>query len=186
AVAATATPLAASQRLGPLLEVPAALGDPARLDALLSGRLPLLLAAWNMWLANPILGVGYGRFPAVWAQYVPDGIGIPGVLRLELATHSTYLQIAAEMGIIGFGLYVALLGSGIRDAWRGRIDSARGGDRAVALVATATLVGLIAIAAHGVLDNTGWHDRVFYVLLACAVVARGLAAHTAPDGAGTR
>lgn len=167
--AATAV-LVLSRRLGTLLEVPAALGDPAKLDVLLSGRLPLLLAAWNIWLAHPIFGIGYGRFPEVWAQYAPAGIGVPGILRLQLATHSTYLQIAAEMGLVGLALYIALLAYGFRNAWRSRVLGMRSGDVRAALVATAVFVGLFAIAMHGVLDNTGWHDRVFYILLAAAAV----------------
>lgn len=176
------TVLAASRRLSTLAELPAALGDPARLDALLSGRLVLLLSAWNMWLAHPVFGVGYGHFPAVWAQYAPDGMGAAGFLRLQLATHSTYLQIAAEMGIAGLGVYVALLGSAMRDAWQVRTYSMRAGDTFTALLASAVLTSLIAIAAHGLLDNTGWHDRVFYVALACAVAMRAWMARVAING----
>ena len=176
--------LALSDRLGTLLEIPSALGDPARLDVLLSGRLPMLLAAWHMWLSQPIVGVGYGRFPSIWSLYVPDGIGIPGVLRLELAAHSTYLQIAAEMGLVGLGLYVWLLVSGARSAALSRRHFASTADAAGAWLALAILVGLLAIALHGVLDNTGWHDRVFYVLLALAVSARGVAAAPLPTDEG--
>lgn len=170
--AGTLAALATSRRLGTLVELPSALSDPTRLDALLSGRLVLLLAAWNMWRAHPLFGVGYGRYPAVWAQYAPAGMGAPWFLRLELAAHSTYLQIAAEMGIVGLAVYVALLGSAMRDAWQVRTHSIRSDDALAALLASAVLTGLIAVAAHGLLDNTGWHDRIFYVLLACAVAMR--------------
>lgn len=169
----------ASERLQTLLEVPAALGDPARLDVLLSGRLPLLLAAWNMWLAHPLIGVGYGRYPIVWAEYAPSELGFRGIRDFAYSAHSTYLQIAAEMGAIGLGLYLALIGSGLRDGLRARSSMARRGDSAGVLAATAILIALLAIALHGILDNTGWHDRVLYVLLAASVVVR---THTADDG----
>ena len=179
-MAATASAaLMASDRLRTLLQVPAALGDPERLDALLSGRLPLLLAAWNMWLAHPLTGVGYGRYPLMWAEYAPTEIGRRSIRELAFAAHSTYLQIAAEMGAIGLGLYLALIGSGLRDGLRARSSMARRGDRVGVLAATAILVALLAIALHGILDNTGWHDRVLYVLLAASVVVR---THTADDG----
>ncbi|MBN2247173.1 MAG: O-antigen ligase family protein [Coriobacteriia bacterium] len=177
-LALAAGALVASDRLGTLIKIPAALGDPVRLDALLSGRLPMLLAAWNMWAAQPVVGVGYGRFPELWSHYVPPGIGIPGVLRLELAAHSTYLQIAAELGVVGLGLYIWLLASGLRDAALARRGFKRSAEATGSWMAAAILVGLLAVTLHGVLDNTGWHDRVLYILLALSVAARGLA----PEG----
>ena len=173
--------IAASDRLGTLLEIPAALGDPARLDALLSGRLPMLLAALNMWKSQPIVGVGYGSFPQLWSHYAPPGIGLPGVLRLELAAHSTYLQIAAEMGIVGLGLYLWLLAGSLRNSALARRYHTQVADSAGSWIAAAILVSLLAIALHGVLDNTGWHDRVLYILLALSVAARGIAAESRPS-----
>jgi O-antigen ligase len=112
----------------------------------------------------------------LWSLYAPAGIGLPGVLRLELATHSTYLQIAAEMGVVGLGLYVWLLAGGIRSAALARRRHAQVADAAGSWIAAAILVSLLGIALHGVLDNTGWHDRVLYILLALSVAVRGIAA----------
>ena len=80
------------------------------------------------------------------------------------------------MGLVGLGLYVWLLVSGMRSASLARRVSAGTADAAGAWLALAILVSILAVALHGVLDNTGWHDRVFYVLLALATAVRGLAA----------
>ena len=159
-----------SNRLGTIIDIPFALSDPARLDVLLNGRLPLLVAASSMFLAHPLLGIGYGQFPSNWTQYVVPELGNPWIRQTELAAHSTYLQIMAEMGIIGIVLYVSLFVSGMTYALRAVRGLDSGRHTFLFYAAVATFVGLLALAVHGLLDNTGWHDRVFYVYLALSSV----------------
>ncbi len=164
-----------SGRLGTLLDLPFALGDVQRLDLLMNHRLPLLWAAWNMFTERPVLGVGYGSFPKVWAQYVPADFGNVWMKELELATHSTYLQIMAETGLVGIALYVAILFFGMRYS----IGASRVFDSEkrtfVFYASVAAFLGILAIATHGILDNTGWHDRVFYIYLGLAAALQVMA-----------
>ena len=60
-------------------------------------RLPSQMAAFRMWLANPIFGIGYSNF-----LYDYGGL-------YRAAAHNTYLQLLAELGLVGFAVYVALL-----------------------------------------------------------------------------
>lgn|GEM_PF-2477571 len=172
-----------SGRFGTLVEIPSAVSDPERLDVLLSGRLALLTAAWNMFVAHPVLGVGYGRFPQLWTQYVSEDVGNIFLRQFQLATHSTYLQIMAETGIIGIALYVSLVALGLRYAW-GAFKAWRDRHAFLSAAALAVLLGVLAIAAHGILDNTGWHDRVFYVFLALSAALASMA-RVAEAGSGS-
>jgi putative inorganic carbon (HCO3(-)) transporter len=83
---------------------------------LFSERLPPFLAAAGMVRDHPILGVGPGcfryhfmsyridlaqQYPAEWTRGFPMNWG---------TVHNDHLQIAAETGVIGYGLFLASLG----------------------------------------------------------------------------
>jgi probable O-glycosylation ligase (exosortase A-associated) len=60
-------------------------------------------AAWNMAQDNPVFGVGIRNSNLFSYDY---GADMPG-----RTIHSQYLQIAADNGFVGLGLYLAMLGS---------------------------------------------------------------------------
>jgi probable O-glycosylation ligase (exosortase A-associated) len=60
-------------------------------------------AAWRMAKDNPIFGVGIRNSNLYSFQYGADREG--------RTIHSQYLQIAADNGLVGLGLYVAMMGS---------------------------------------------------------------------------
>ncbi|MDD5644823.1 MAG: O-antigen ligase family protein [bacterium] len=60
-------------------------------------------AGWGMLKDNPFLGVGSGAFGAFYPKYK-----LAGAQETQMA-HNDYVQVAAETGLIGFGLYVAAL-----------------------------------------------------------------------------
>jgi len=62
-----------------------------------SGRLRLFGAAWEIFLANPVFGIG-------WNQFIR---ATSGLLRSDYMTHNIYLQLLSEMGIIGFTAVIA-------------------------------------------------------------------------------
>ena len=66
--------------------------DYKRGDDIESGRKELREAAWNMWLRNPILGVGL-------SQKSKKGTV------LEIGCHNSYLQTLCDYGIVGFLLW---------------------------------------------------------------------------------
>ena len=92
---------------------------------------------------HPILGVGLGNFTVVQSRYLPGQASLVGVRKLHntpLVAHNTYLEILAELGIVGLALFVAIVvsiaGGAIRSL--GRI-SARSPS------AELTVRGLIAV-----------------------------------------
>jgi O-antigen ligase len=64
-----------------------------------SGRAELWQAAFNLWLAQPIFGVGFK--------------GSPGLLPENLPAHNAYLGMLAETGLVGFISYLIIVFVGI-------------------------------------------------------------------------
>ncbi len=64
---------------------------------------------FNMGMANPLTGVGYGSFSSNWEKYF--GNKEQELTRdLTDGNHNTYLGLFADMGIPGIALYVTLFG----------------------------------------------------------------------------
>ena len=89
----------------------------ARVSA--SMRQSFTYVSWRMFLDRPLLGYGFGQFYLEKLPYLSDR-STP--LQLELIrdyiNHNTYLDLLAETGIVGFSLYMAVLGCWIRAGWR--------------------------------------------------------------------
>ncbi len=75
-------------------------------ESTVNDRIVNYIIAIKMAEANPILGVGYGNFNAKWEDYYQDIDGIP--FTSFDGNHNTYLGILAEVGIIGFIVYVLI------------------------------------------------------------------------------
>src|SRR5581483_8452654 len=66
-------------------------------------RVATYLAALRITLSHPLLGVGYGRYTEVAANYM---VNVKGYASLSVP-HDTFLAFSAEGGLVGFGLFVA-------------------------------------------------------------------------------
>jgi len=72
------------------------------------GRLALMVTAWQMFLAHPLMGVGLKNFPIAMTLYAPPGMplayqmGPDQVLTPVEGPHSTYLSLLSEVGLLGF------------------------------------------------------------------------------------
>lgn len=72
--------------------------------------------AWEVIKANPLLGVGYGKFGKELEKYYQesiDGLAVGDTerdLTNKDGNHNTYLGLLAEVGFVGFSLYLVILG----------------------------------------------------------------------------
>ena len=67
-----------------------------------NGREDLWMQTIEIWKKNPLFGIGAGSLMAVY----------------ELSSHNVFLQVLAEMGILGAAAYVLMLYFAFRDSYK--------------------------------------------------------------------
>jgi putative inorganic carbon (HCO3(-)) transporter len=107
--------------------------------------------AVEMFLDHPIFGVGPGQYPAHYAEYAIQPYWLDSLGH----AHNMYLNVAAELGIVGFATYLVMVGGWLlligRTVRRLRRDPSSNGEAlAVAVGVGATVISL---AVHNVFDN---------------------------------
>jgi O-antigen ligase len=105
-------------------------------------------AAWDMFLDHPWFGIGPGNYSTAYEQYY-----LPGWLEPLGHAHNYYLNLAAELGLLGLSGYLLVVGLAFRAAIRGL----RAADPFWRAVALGTLGSLVAIALHSAFDNLYVH-----------------------------
>jgi len=142
-----------------------------------TGRSDLWSVAWQAGKDHPILGVGLNNFRVVSANYVRK----PGTLNfVDLiaekphVVHNMYLQMFTETGIVGLGVFLFFLGACLRAAAKAAKRFDELGERGLAGVARAALVGTIGmLTASFFLSSAG--DFRLWILLAFSPALLALA-----------
>ncbi|MCA8955130.1 MAG: putative O-glycosylation ligase, exosortase A system-associated [Planctomycetes bacterium] len=131
-----------------------------REDDSAASRLDSWMVALRMIAANPIWGVGLRNF----VISSPDFGAVMGPDRIMHVAHNSYLQIAAEGGLIAFMVYLGLLASSFTAGWflrrvgRSRPDLADFG--VYGRMFEATMLGFMV---GGMFLNRGHFDLVYHV-----------------------
>lgn len=81
-----------------------------KFSSLSTGREPLWMAAWKMFMEQPILGLGPHMFALNHQAY--------GSASYTPWVHNLYLETLAEQGLIGFFALVSLFGFGLSKGWK--------------------------------------------------------------------
>jgi putative inorganic carbon (HCO3(-)) transporter len=132
-------------------------------DSALVGRQTENLAAWHIFLDNPVVGVGPGAYFREYSRDYANRLGLR-YLRSERRGHSLYLEMAADLGVVGLGAFLAMVGTTMalvyRSAryWRRR-DSER------AMLASSFFFALVAYLASSAFLHLSY-QRFFWALLA--------------------
>jgi O-antigen ligase len=130
-------------------------------------------ARWDVWnrgielmLAHPIVGVGAGMFE------VAEGLSHGGVGRWT-AAHNSFIQVGAELGVLGLGVFVFLLWRAIRNC-REAARRAKGDPERLDILAIGCEVALYGyiIGASGLSHA---YSYLPYVFVAASVVIVRLA-----------
>jgi O-antigen ligase len=87
----------------------------AEADTILKNRIPLWEAAFRMVAYHPWTGIGIGSYP-FWLQYF-KGEHVITFLKISHA-HNYYLEILAELGLLGLGIFLWLLYSIFNCGWK--------------------------------------------------------------------
>src|SRR3954451_1395669 len=98
-----------------------------------------------MWRAHPLTGVGVGNFQTSSVHYLlkPGAIKRGDLIVTQpKVAHNTYLQVLAEMGVVGFVLFITIVLFSLRCALRAARIFSRKRDLRMELLARGTLISL--------------------------------------------
>lgn len=150
-------------------------------DIGLTSRLTKWLTAWEMGKDNAIIGVGHGGFPALYGPYRRHFIENPRWERVAKASeaedydeirsplaHNEFLQIFAELGIIGLLLFTLFWAGVGRLLWRARHS-------AESFWVIGSMAGLTAFAISSAMSAFSFRFSPGTIIAAC-VAAIGAAA----------
>jgi putative inorganic carbon (hco3(-)) transporter len=138
-------------------------GKSAVADTNVQSRLTFWRVAVQQFQGSPVLGVGPGNYPVRYAEHELPQI-VPGQIVTGVATHNTYLNILAEVGLPGLLFFLAFL----VHSWiliRRPVNAGR--ERHYR---TAVGAGLI-VAATGAMFLTQQHYAPLWVLAALGAVS---------------
>jgi len=148
------------------------LGDGAApVDGATRGRLAEMRVAFELWQSRPLTGVGLANYEHYFQMYSYD-FGTK-LYNDDRSAHSMYLELLAERGIIGLGVFLIAIGGvvltvllqGIR---RLRNHDRSGGYLTVAMVVSALAYYLSAVILHDV------HAQPIWALLGVMIAATRL------------
>ncbi|MBN2473653.1 MAG: O-antigen ligase family protein [Pirellulales bacterium] len=75
--------------------------------------------SWQMFLDRPLLGVGFGQFPEAKLPYLADRSTEFNLEAVRPYSHHIgFLSVLTETGLVGFVLFLALLGGWVRAGWQ--------------------------------------------------------------------
>ncbi len=149
-------------------------------DESAQNRLRAWAVAIQVALDSPIVGGGFRVFePDVWERYDPD---IPRAW----TAHSIYLQVVAEHGFVGLGIFLTLLGVSYLGARRVRVRAATLGELRLSDLASMVQASLVGYMVSGAFASRADFD-LFYHLVAMIAVMQVLVTRAAesasPEGA---
>ena len=135
-------------------------------------RVRLWKIAGRMIADHPLTGVGSGNFVAAYPRYAH------GEMETRLyVTHSAYVGMAAETGLVGLTLFLVLIGLALREAGRAIQIAKRMHLPDLEYFAVAAEVSLLSIALSGLAGNVEG-SKMLWIFFGFAVglgrVARGL------------
>jgi putative inorganic carbon (HCO3(-)) transporter len=153
-----------------------ALSDTSSADGAIKGRATENLAALHVFRDHPALGVGPGQFFHSYSATYANALDLR-FLKQNRRAHNLYLEIAADTGVAGLALFLAIVGvtmvqlRRLGAVWRDRRPE-------LAALANSLLAALVAYLAMGAFLQLAY-QRYFWFLLALASSAAWMLAPTA-------
>jgi putative inorganic carbon (hco3(-)) transporter len=90
-----------------------------RPDGAILGRATSNLAALNVFLDHPLVGVGPGQYASAYSRAYANELGLRHFTTSRRA-HNLYLEIAADAGIVGLVAFLGIVGATMIGLWRCR------------------------------------------------------------------
>jgi O-antigen ligase len=146
-----------------------------------SGRTDIWKIGGRMIEANPVVGVGVGNFRSSMIHYQL----VPGVAteRTDLAdnpsvAHNSYLEVLAEGGVIGLGLFLGVLIAALSAATKATRRFLRDRRSDLAVISGAVVVALVSLLASDFFISEQFGKQLWLLIALCpalhAIAMRGL------------
>lgn len=139
-----------------------------------SGRTDIWRIGWRMVDANPIAGVGVGNFQntSVHYQIAPGAARV----RTDLAdhpsvAHNSYLELLAEGGIVGLGLFLGVVGAALGTAVKATRRFIRERRSDMAVLSGAVVIAIIAILASDFFISEQFAKQLWLLIALCPALA---------------
>jgi putative inorganic carbon (HCO3(-)) transporter len=148
-------------------------------DGAIRGRLTSMLTALSVFRDHPVLGIGPGQFRFYYMDYYknnPD-FALRNNIQGPRRAHNLYLEMGAETGIVGLGVFLAIVCLLMRDLWRTRWQ-VKSAHPELADVAAAFWLSLLAYFTTAIFLHLSY-QRYYWFMLAMAGVAAALGRSTA-------
>lgn len=132
-----------------------------------TGRLDLWRVTVEMIRDHPLLGVGHGNFQVVEPLYAIRNINITYiefVVDTPKVAHNTYLELLTELGPIGLGAFVALVGGVLLTALRAARSFGRLGARSLEIESRALLIGFLGMLAAFTFITAQYEKQLWLLL----------------------
>jgi O-antigen ligase len=148
-----------------------------------TGRSDLWTIGWRMVKDEPIHGIGSGNFPISSIHYLVQ----PGVIERDdfiistpKVAHNTYLQIFAELGIVGLALFLTIVGFAISCALKAAQWFGRHGDTQMELVSRGMVVALVGILTADFFISE-MYGKQLWLMMGLGPALYGVARRTYPE-----
>jgi O-antigen ligase len=150
----------------------AVIASPAAKDRLLaadggSGRTDIWKVGWRMVEAEPVRGIGAGNFPNTSVHYLLE----PGALVRDdfivdepKVAHNMYLEMLAELGVVGLALFGGVLVFSLWCAARAARTFMRAGDTQLEIISRAMFVALVGILASDIFGSRQFSKQLWLLM----------------------
>jgi O-antigen ligase len=133
-----------------------------------SGRTDLWEVGWRMVEAQPVRGTGGGNFQSTSSEFLlqPGAIERPEffISSAPKVAHNSYLEIWAELGIVGLVLFLAILGFGVYAAAKATFAFSRLGDLRMEVMARSVFVAFAAVMAADFFGSRQYDKELWFLL----------------------
>lgn len=138
-----------------------------------TGRVDIWTVGWRMVEAEPLRGVGAGNFEVSSIHYL---IAPGALLRDDFivdepkVAHNTYLNVLAELGVVGLALFMGVILFSLGCALRAIGFAVKSGDRQVEILARAMVVVLLALLAADFFGSRQYSKQLWLLMALCPVL----------------
>lgn len=113
-----------------------------------SGRLDIWSAAWRVWKTHPWFGIGAYNFRAHSLDILQATPGVNTAAHYVVAgkeVHNAYLETLTELGVVGLGLFLLVVGLTASYFLRAFRRASAAGDEPMRRMVAALLLGLVSV-----------------------------------------